>query len=155
MNEHLESAIILERLFDRFRLVKKRMEEVVERQKRSHKTGAVYISLHYCSNKKNHCIYCPHHFEFRQRITNEENRRRGKMFISDRIASKRITHRDLWRINKDHLYPMLKDMENELRPLQEERDELAQKIRRIMIILRTFSAKNKARLAKETEDNSR
>ncbi|MGE4498181.1 MAG: hypothetical protein AB7E48_09905 [Deferribacterales bacterium] len=147
MNELLEVYDMTRVLFERFEFVKKCLEETVKKQKLSYKTGAVYISLHYCSKKG--CLYCPHHFEFRQRLTNVENQKKGTRYRSIRLASKRITHRDLWKIEKDYLYPMLKKMESELRPLQEERDELAARIRRIITLLRNFDIKNDKRIIEE------
>lgn len=142
MNELLECYKMLEDIFNRFEQVKAEMKDIINNQKSRYKTGALYASLHYCSKKNTGCLYCPHHFEWRMRISKEKADTEGEgKFRSIRVATKKITHADLRKIDKDRLYPMLKELENKLRPLQEERDFLAKKIRQIQTILKATSKK--------------
>lgn len=122
---------LIDELFENYEKVRKEMEFVVENQKKFYKKNSIYLKLENCS--KQGCIFCPHYFEWRQAI--QINSKNGKKNIGKRLG-RRITHKILKECGKDHLYPLFKEIEKEMIPLQKKRDFYAKNIQKIQRILR-------------------
>jgi len=89
------------------------------------------MTLKYCYNDD--CIFCPHSYEWK--ISYKLNTKQGKKWYGKRIG-RRITHKVLKQYGKDNMYPVLKELENEMRELQKERDFYAKNIQKIRRIYR-------------------
>jgi len=122
---------LLDDLFDKFEEVKKEMELVVKNQKKYYEKNSIYLKLENCS--KQECIFCPHYFEWRQAI--QINTREGKKNVGKRLGRK-ITHKILKQLGKNHLYPLFKETEKEMIMLQKKRDFYAKNIQKIQRVLR-------------------
>jgi len=122
---------LIDELFDKFMEVKSEMEHKVKNQKKYYERNSIYMTLKYCYNDD--CIFCPHSYEWK--ISYKLNTKQGKKWYGKRIG-RRITHKVLKQYGKDNMYPVLKELENEMRELQKERDFYAKNIQKIRRIYR-------------------
>jgi len=122
---------ILDNLFYNYLEAREEMEFIVKNQKKFYEKKSIYMTLKYCY--KSGCIFCPHSYEWKQSY--ELNTKEGKKRFGKRLG-KKITHKILKQYGKDNMYPVFKELENEMSKLQKKRNFYARNIQKIQRILR-------------------